>query len=318
MQAYVRAAGVACGLYLRGKLFPEPDESVVVSGFPEKVTQVNAGKLCRFGLKLPLYYAKPQTSMVKGQKSEFEAAISASIEALKSAPVKSLAFFSVGNATNEEQKGFSVLAGAFNADVETGMGVYSSLPVSMHAALNRNMSLEEVEKAKQVFLFVDPYSQYPLLLRRVLRAKENGAKIVCIGPRHLPVADEQFCLKPGEYGKFLFPSQDSVLVADIHPYSDPEHIKAVLKLGEVSGSKTLFLKPFANSAGAGLLAANAKQRTLEKLLEDVDSGKIKTLFCLESDFLELTPDREAAVRALSKLDSLIVQTSSRGERFQAC
>ncbi|MCC4770384.1 hypothetical protein FXV91_09340 [Methanosarcina sp. DH2] len=303
--------GLACGLYLR-ETVSETGEALVSVDF-RKSAQVNAGKLCSFGLKLPLYYAEPQTSMVKGQKSELEAAISASIEALKTAPVKSLAFFSVGNATNEEQKAFSVLAGAFDKDVETGMGVYSSLPVSMHAALNRNMSLEEVEKAKQVFLFVDPYSQYPLLLRRVLRAKENGAKIVCIGPRHLPVADEQFCLKPGEYGKFLFPSQDSVLVADIHPYSDPEHIKAVLELAEVSGSKTLILKPFANSAGAGLLTANTKQCTLEKLLEGIDSGKIKTLFCLESDFLELTPDREAAVRALSKLDSLIVQTSSRGE-----
>lgn len=56
-----------------------------------------------------------------------------------------------------------------------------------------------------------------------------------------------------------------------------------------------------------------KQHTLEELLENINSGKIKTLFCLESDLLELAPDREAAIKALSRLDSLIVQTSRQGE-----
>ncbi|KKG12779.1 hypothetical protein [Methanosarcina sp. 2.H.A.1B.4] len=315
--------GLACGLYIR-EIVPETGETSVSVDF-RKSSPVNAGKLCRFGLKLPVYYkelqahtesqayTEPQASMVRGQKSELKAAISAASEALKTVSAESLAFFSVGNTTNEEQKAFSALAGAFGAGVETGMGIYSLLPAKMHSALCQGVSLEGLEKAKQVFLFVDPYSQYPLLLRRVIRAKENGAKVVCIGPRHLPVADEQFCLKPEEYGKLLSPSRDSVLIADIHPYSDPAHIKAVLDLAQASGAKPFFLRPFANSAGAGLLSAHTKQRTLEKLFEDINSGKIKALFCLESDLLELAPDREAALQALSKLDTLIVQTSRQGE-----
>ncbi|KKG18247.1 hypothetical protein EO98_01700 [Methanosarcina sp. 2.H.T.1A.6] len=309
--------GLACGLYIREMVSGTGETSVSVDF--RKSSPVNAGKLCRFGLKLPVYYTEPQAhtepqaSMVRGQKSELKAAISAASEALKTAPAESLAFFSVGNTTNEEQKAFSALAGAFGAGVETGMGIYSSLPAKMHSALFQGMSLEGLEKAKQVFLFVDPYSQYPLLLRRVIRAKENGAKVVCIGPRHLPVADEQFCLKPEEYEKALSPSRDSVLIADIHPYSDPAHIKAVLDLAQASGAKPFFLRPFANSAGTALLSAHTKQRTLDKLFEDINSGKIKTLFCLESDLLELAPDREAALQALSKLDTLIVQTSGQGE-----
>ncbi|WP_269850984.1 molybdopterin-dependent oxidoreductase [Methanosarcina horonobensis] len=104
-----------------------------------------------------------------------------------------------------------------------------------------------------------------------------------------------------------------MLIADIHPYSDLEHIKMVLELAEASGAKTFFLRPFVNSAGAELLEALTKRRSLEKIFENIDSGKIKTLFCLESDLLELAPDRETAVRILSKLDTLIVQTSRHGE-----
>ena len=303
--------GLACGLYLR-EIVSETGEASLSVDF-RKSSPVNAGKLCRFGLKLPLYYARPQISMVGGQRSELKTAVSAAVKALKTSPAESLAFFSVGNATNEEQKTFSALAGVFGAVIETGMSIYSLLPAKNRSSLNQSMSLEEVKNAKQVFLFVDPYSQYPLLLRRVLMAKKNGAKIISAGPRRLPVADEQFCLKPEEYGKSLSPSQDSILIADIHPHSDPRHIKAVLELAEISGSKTFFLKPFANSAGTELLAAHTKQRTLEKLFEDINSGKVKTLFCLESDLLDFAPDREAAVRTLSKLDTLIIQTSRQGE-----
>lgn len=306
--------GLACGLYIRENISENGESSVSVDF--RKSSPVNAGKLCRFGLKLPLYYAGPQASRVKGQDSGLEDAISETIRILKAAPAESLAFFSVGNTTNEEQKVFSALAGVFGLDVETGMDVYSSLPARMHNALNRSISLEEVENAGQITLFVDPYSQYPLLLRRILRAKEKGAEVICIGPRQLSVADKQFCLKPAEYVKSLCPSPKSVIIADIHPYSDPEHMKVVIDLAEASGSKILFIKPFVNSTGMETLAANRKQRTLKKLLQDIDSGKIKTLFCLESDLLELAPDREATVLTLSKLDTLIVQTSRQGEFFR--
>lgn len=168
--------GLACGLYIR-EMVSETGETSLSVDF-RKSSPVNAGKLCRFGLKLPLYYAEPRVSKVGVQESSLEAAISAASEALKNASAESLTFFSAGNTTNEEQKAFSVLAAALDAGVETGMGVYSSLPVGMHSVLSQSTPLEDIEKAKEVFLFVDPYSQYPLLLRRVLRAKRNGAKVV--------------------------------------------------------------------------------------------------------------------------------------------
>lgn len=119
--------GLACGLYLRETISETGETSVSVDF--RKSSPVNAGKLCRFGLKLPLYYVQPQASMVEGQKSELEVAISAAVEALRAASAESLAFFSVGNATNEEQQAFSALAGILGAGVETGMGIYSLLPV---------------------------------------------------------------------------------------------------------------------------------------------------------------------------------------------
>ena len=303
--------GLACGLYIRETVSGSGEAAVSVDF--RKNSPVNAGKLCRFGMKLPRYYSEPPVSKAEGKEAAFEEAVSAAARALKAAPEEGVAFLSVGNTTNEEQLTFAELAAALGTGVETGMGIYASFPAAAHAALSRSGSLEQIESAKQVFLFIDPYVSYPLVLRRVLKAKENGAKVISVGAKKLPLADENLCLKPREYRSALSPVPGSVLVADIHPYSDPEQVKAVLDLARGSGAKPFFLRPFANSAGAGLLAKHTWQRTLEKLLKDIDAGKIKTLFCLNSDLLELAPDPVYAKEVLSKLDTLIVQASRGGK-----
>lgn len=303
--------GLACGLYVR-ETVSETGEAAVSVDF-RKNSPVNAGKLCRFGMKLPRYYSEPPVSKAEGKEAAFEEAVSAAARALKAAPGESVAFLSVGNTTNEEHWAFAELAAALGTGIETGMGIYASFPAAARAALSRSGTLEQIESAKQVFLFTDPYVSYPLVLRRVLKARKNRAKVISVGPKNLPLADENLCLEPHEYGSTHSPVPGSVLVADIHPYSDPEKVKAVLDLARGSGAKPFFMHPFANSAGAGLLSKHMRQRTLEKLLEDIDSGKIRTLFCLDSDLLGLAPDPEYAKKVLSKLETLIVQASRDGK-----
>jgi hypothetical protein len=134
----------------------------------------------------------------------------------------------------------------------------------------------------------------------VLFRSNKGAKITAVWWKGLPLADEN--IKPSEVSSLKL-TNDSLVVADFHPLSDIEHVKSVLSLAKNAGAKITFLKPFANSTGAYLLSRDAKQKSLAQLVEDINKGTIKILFCLESDPLDLIPQD-----TLGKLSNIIIQT----------
>jgi NADH dehydrogenase/NADH:ubiquinone oxidoreductase subunit G len=139
-----------------------------------------------------------------------------------------------------------------------------------------------------------------LIVRRLLSARKKGAKITSVWWKDLPLADEN--IRPTDSSKLQL-TKDSLVIADFHPLSDIEQVKNVLSLAKNAGAKITFLKPFANSTGAYLLSKDAKQKSLAQLVEDINKGTIKTLFCLESHPSELIPKD-----ALGKLTNLIIQT----------
>jgi hypothetical protein len=275
-----------CGLYIRenGKL--EVDF--------RKSSPANAGKLCRFGMSLPRLYI-PVKSTVDGKEVTLE---DAAKEAAKrvSASKGSAAFLSFGNITCEEHLAFQKLAESYFC-----IGVnFEALPEDTYQTLSVGIPYSEIEAAKHIVLFIDPYEQYPLIVRRLLSAKKKGAKITVVWWKDLPLADEN--IKPSEISKLKL-TNDSLVIADFHPLSDIEQVKGILSMAKNAGAKITFLKPFANSTGEYILAKDAKQKSLAQLVEDINKGTIKTLFCLESDPAELIPEE-----TLGKLTNLIVQT----------
>ena len=189
-QTVCPGCNMGCGLYVR-----EDDEGTLSIDFM-KSSPANLGKLCRFGMKLPHHYSKA-TSMVDGTESSTEDAIQAASNALKGA--ENVAMLSVGATTNEEHLAFTKMADALGTVVNTGMGVYTDLPSECHPSVGMGLSLGEIEDAKRIALFIDPYTQYPLLVRRLLAAKKNGATIVSVGPRDLNLADENKHITPDQY-----------------------------------------------------------------------------------------------------------------------
>jgi len=274
-----------CGLYLRenGKL--EIDF--------RKSSPANAGKLCRFGMSLPRFYA-PVKSMIDGKETTLEEAAKEAAKRI-SAGKDSVAFLSFGNTTCEELLAFQKIAGTMYAGVN-----FEALPRDTYQTLSIGIPYSEIEQAKHIVLFIDPYEQYPLIVRRLLSAKNKGARITSVWWKDLPLADEN--LRPNEVSKLQL-TKDSLVISDFHPISDTEQVKGVLALASNAGAKITFLKPFANSTGAYILSKDAKQRSLTQLIEDINKGTIKTLFCLESDPFELIPQE-----TLGKLENIIVQT----------
>jgi hypothetical protein len=211
-----------------------------------------------------------------------------------SASKGSVAFLSLGNTTSEELLAFQKIA---ESSLYTG-GI-AALPEDTYQTLNIGIPYSEIEAAKHIVLFLDPYEQYPLIVRRLLSAKNKGAKISAVWWKDLPLADEN--IRPGEVSKLAL-SKDSLVIADYNPLSETEQVKSVLAISKNAGARITFLKPFANSTGAYLIAKGIKQKSISQLVEDINKGTIKTLFCFESDPSVLIPSE-----TLSKLTNLIIQ-----------
>ncbi len=270
---------LGCGLYIR-------DNEIDFM----KSSQVNAGKLCRFGIKLSSFY-KPVTSKVDNKEATLEEAAEEARKRLS----EDAGFLSLGNTTCEEHLAFQKIAEKLGLPLYTGAN-FSAFPEDTFSTLSLGIPYNEIEEAKHIVLFIDPYEQYPLILRRLLSAKKKGAKITSVWWKALPIADENIEVNQ------LHLNENSLIIADFHPFSEVDQVKNLLALAKNNNAKITFLKPFANSTGAYLLSKH-KQKSLEQLIQDIDKGIIKTLFCLESDACELLP-----LDILNKLENIIVQT----------
>ncbi len=272
-----------CGLYIR-----ENDAKGIDF---RKSSPANAGKLCRFGMSLPRFYNQVK-SIVDGQETTLDEAAK---EAAKRIAQGSVAFLSPGNTTSEELLAFQKIAESYLC---TGVN-FEALPKDVYQTICVGIPYSDIEAAKHIVLFIDPYEQYPLIVRRLLLAKNKGAKITAVWWKDLPLANEN--IRPNDVSKLQL-TKDSVIIADFHPLSDIEQVKSVLALAKNAGAKVTFLKPFANSSGAYILSKDAKQKSLSQLIDDINKGTIKTLFALESD-----PSAFIPPDTLSKLTNLIIQ-----------
>jgi predicted molibdopterin-dependent oxidoreductase YjgC len=298
-QTVCPGCNVGCGLYIR-----EDEEGALSIDFM-KSSPANEGKLCRFGIKLPEHYSKA-VSMVDGAQASVEDAIKAASDKLKGADVTML---NVGNTTNEETLAFKAVADTLGTVVNTGMSIYSELPPECHPTVGMGMSLRDIESAKRIALFIDPYIQYPLVVRRILKAKKNGASVVSVGWRDIHLADENKYIDPDKYESELGLDSESIIIADVHPNADPGWVKRMLNLALKTGAKIMFMKPFVNAAGVDLLCKGTGQKGLKEIMDGINDGSIKNLVTLDSDPVELMPNSDESAETLRKLDNLIVIAS---------
>ena len=321
---------VGCGLYV------VKDDAGIDIDY-RKRAPVNEGKICKFGVKLPKYYSKEQAKpMIKDGDVQKEVELGPAIEEVakklkevqEGSGADSIAFVSSGLATNEELLALSELSGALGCtNLECGLGKFSQIDSE---ALKLGIPFEEIENAKNIVLILlDPFVQYPLLSRNILNAKKNGAKVLNIGISEVRAADKTIIVDPkeqlsklqalvgylnGKGGNDAFDDvesyfSDSVIISDLSSLSDVEVIKAICNINALTDSKMLFMKPYANLSGAAMLGFTSKDGGIDGLLSEIDGGKIKALYLMESDLLGTALDEEKVSETLKKLDLLIVQNS---------
>ncbi|MGB2728779.1 MAG: molybdopterin-dependent oxidoreductase [Halobacteriota archaeon] len=291
-----------------------------------KTGAVNEGKLCKFGTGLHAYYErKALNNSVAGKAVKQEEAIKEAKESLDSMKPEELAFIALpGTITNEEIVSFVSLASEFGCEnVSFGFErFFNGIPEEADYIIKKGLPFTEVEGASKIILFfIDPFVHYPLLARRILKAKKNGAKVieVSFAKNERGIADETVLVNPMEgmvkikEEKEIF--EESLIIGELTPYTNRQFLSWMLWLKASTSSRLFFLKPFLNSTGAFLLGGNGKEarkkKDLFEILEGVEKGEIKALYLLETDLAGVMFESEEVAKTISKLDLLIEQNAFR-------
>ncbi|MCL2549576.1 MAG: hypothetical protein FWE78_01355 [Methanimicrococcus sp.] len=307
--------GFGCGVYMR-ELETKAVSTGTACGAPilnidyRKASPVNQGKLCRFGVHLADNYC-PAVSSVKGSAVAADVAVAQAAAALKGVAASQIALLSVGGTTNEEHLALMKIGEKLGVPASTGMtGLFKDIG-KLHAYTGRGTTYEDAEAAKKVYLFVDPYVQYPLLMRRLVHAKEKGAEIVSFGLKELPISTQNVIVKPDAslYDTPEFaPDADTVIISDLTPYTDAKRLAEIVELAG-GKSKLLFMRPFMNATGAGYLSKHTKQPSLDDIVSKMESGDLKVLVCLDSDLTDICLNDR--IKELLKNLECVIAVSSR-------
>ena len=315
---------IACGLYLLEFSTPELPEGVHrLSLAHRKLAPMNDGKLCKFGMRLPSFYGRePLSTLVDGMATEQDAAVREAKTRLKRLKPDEIGFVALPSAvTNEEILSFVSSAKAYgSANLCFGFEQFLKvIPEDARPALIAGLPFYEIEKASKIVLFLlDPYVHYPLLARRILKARENGAQVtdIAFAQNWRGIADETVLidpLNPERIPVLRDTVANSLIISEVSPYTNLALMSLVLRLAGETSSQLFLMKPFANSTGALLLGSSEanRRRDLFEILEGIENGTIKGLYLLETDLSAVLSSTAAVKQALSQLDVLIEQNAFR-------
>jgi predicted molibdopterin-dependent oxidoreductase YjgC len=313
---------IGCGLYLVESVGGEGRKLNVAH---RKVAPMNEGKLCKFGMRLPSYYGKAALqNSVDGTAVDLEEVVQAAQERLKNMNSDEIAFVTLpSTTTNEELVSFASLASDFGGE-NLSFGFerfFRDIPEEAFYVVENGLPFTDVETASKIVLFfLDPFVHYPLLARRILKAKRNGAQIIEVSftKSERGLTDEVIVVAPHEFASLREKNElfkNSLIIGELTPYTNPHLVSLLLWLQASTSSRLFLLKPFLNVTGASLTSGGGKgakkRKGLFEILDRIDSGKIKALYLLETDLANVLLGADAVKETLSKLDVLIEQNAFR-------
>lgn len=313
---------IGCGLYV---VESTGETGRKLSVAHRKVAPMNEGKLCKFGMQLPSYYDREALhNSVDGTVVDQEEAIETAQKRLRAIKPDEIAFVALPiTATNEELVSFASLASDFGTE-NLSFGCerfFRDIPEEAFYVIENGLPFTDVETASKIVLFfLDPFVHYPLLTRRILKAKRNGARVleVSFTKNERGLADETIVVAPHEFESLREKKElfvDSLIIGELTPYTNPHLVSLMLWLQASTSSRLFLLKPFLNVTGALMIGGGGKgaekRKDLFEILDRIDRGKIKALYMLETDLASVLLGSEEVKKTLAKLDVLIEQNAFR-------
>ena len=149
-------------------------EGEVVGSFPYKRHPVNEGKNCANGRNsVDEYKEKIKSATISNSEADTDKAIGEVIKELSSADAPAVTVICSGNNTVEETEAIRNFAESKNYNI----GFYADNLCNVENVA----SYDDIENAKAIAVIGDVLYDNPLIGRRIVHAKQNGAKICAVG-----------------------------------------------------------------------------------------------------------------------------------------
>ena len=190
---------------------------------PWKRNPVNEGKLCpkgNFSHEFVNHQERLKTPLIKENGKFREVSwdealnkIASKFQGILDEDPDLIAFLSSARCTNEDnyvlQKFARTVIGTNNIDNCAALchgPTVSGLNLTLGSGAMTN-SINDIEKSECIFIIgSNPLEQHPLIGRRILKAKSNGAKVIVIDPRYTPTAKHAHLYLP------MIPGTDVALI----------------------------------------------------------------------------------------------------------
>ena len=286
----------------------------------KKFCPINSGKLCKFGIDLPMIYGNAlKMPLMDGKEIDYREGISKAANLLNkwynSSKGKEGVVLCCGDATNEELLAIKDFSSYFGMKCASGLGnilkVIGNSPF-VHDIKDFDI-IEGFDKIALVNL--DPYYQYPLVARKLQNAKAKGKRITSIGPEgsHIErLADEVILCSPAEVNECFKEyisgnSDDSTLyITSMGLYTDPALLAEINNACAKTRSRAFFLKDYANTEASLVLGFNNYGYGIEEIIDHIESGMINSMVLIESPLFDTYLDSQRFRNACEMLDTLIV------------
>ncbi len=237
------------------------NDGEIVGTFPYKRHPVNAGKNCLNGRNSIDCYLN------KFENADADALIGDVKKELQSADASSVTVICSGNNTIEEIEAIKEFAESNGYNI----GFYADDLKNYEEVA----SYDDVETAEKVFVIGDILYENPLIGRRIVHAKQNGAKICAFVKAESSVtaniADE--CVNTS-VGEFLDANKGDIDESSIVIFNQ---IDAVDDLDKIEALNCKVLPVFSKSNTKGALNV-LEAKTKEEMFELLDSTKVLLVF----------------------------------------
>ena len=237
-------------------------EGDVVGTYPYKRHPVNEGKNCLNGRNsIEAYKNKLSSAIVSNSNVDIDKAIDEICSNLKSKDSEKITVFCSGNNSVEDIEAIKSFAEKNNYNI----AFYADNIVDIDGEV---ASYEDVEKASKLIVIGDVLYTNPLIGRRIIHAKDNGANVYSFTPEGSVTSNvsDEICDSIDDVLNNFGDNLDESSVILFNTVNSSEDLDKIKEIADKANSKILPVFSKCNSKGAcSILKAQSKEELVELL-----------------------------------------------------
>lgn len=247
------------------------NEGEVVGLFPYKRHPINEGKNCANGRNsIEEYKNKIKTATISNSETDVNKAISEVLKELSAADSSTVTVICSGNNTVEDIEAIKNFAESKNYNI----GFYADNLNN----INDVASYEDIENANAIAVIGDILYDNPLIGRRIVHAKQNGAKICTNGAKKSVtknISDEYSTDSVQEFLDATKSNLDESSLIIYNKVDSPDDLEMITSIAEELKCKVLPVYSKSNTKGT-FNFMNSKSE--EEMIELLDNSKVLLVF----------------------------------------